>query len=184
MMTDSDQLPTEIQLLKRRADVLGITYHPSIGVDKLRNKIETKMASRAAITVDPINSGEVIPHKVSESQRIASKRKEANRLVRIRLTCLNPNKKEWPGEIFSVGNSKLGFFKKYIPFNLDEGWHVPQIILNYIQDKNFQAFTTRRDQKGNKTRESKLIREFAIEILPPLSASELDDLAKVQMSRV
>ena len=180
-MTDTMKQPTQIELLKQRADMMGITYHPSIGVEKLKAKIDDKMKSQPK--VDPVSTGEVAPQKPSENQLIAQKRKEAGKLVRIRLTCLNPNKKEWPGEIFSVGNSKLGFFKKYVPFNIDEGWHVPQIILNYIDEKKFQTFTTRRDSKGNKTRESKIVKEFAIEIMPALTPDELDDLAKVQLAR-
>lgn len=183
-MTDEIQKPSQIELLKQRADKLGITYHPSIGVEKLKAKIEAKMSSVAPSKTDPVTTGEVAPTKTSPNSELAEQRKKATKLIRIRLTCLNPNKKEWPGEIFSVGNSKLGFFKKYVPFNIDEGWHVPQIILNYIQDKQFQTFMTRRDSKGNKTRESKMVKEFAIEILPPLTPAELDDLAKVQMSRI
>ncbi len=36
---DDLPIPDEIVSLKKRADLMGISYHPSIGVEKLREKI-------------------------------------------------------------------------------------------------------------------------------------------------
>jgi hypothetical protein len=93
---------------------------------------------------------------------------------------MNPAKKEWDGEIITTGNSLVGTFRKYIPFNSDEGWHVPQIIYNQLVSRQCQVFTTVTDARGNKVRRGKLIREFAIEVLPQLTPQELHELAQRQ----
>jgi hypothetical protein len=93
---------------------------------------------------------------------------------------MNPAKKEWDGEIIAVGNSAVGTIKKYIPFNADEGWHVPKIIYDALVDRQCQVFTTVKDSRGNNLRKGKLIKEFSIEILPPLTKEELEELARRQ----
>lgn len=169
LQNDDLSLPDELTALKTRADRLGISYHPSIGLEKLREKVNAKVegASEEAAPV------------VEESLR-ARRKREASELVRIRVTCMNPLKKEYEGEIFTAGNSAVGTFKKYVPFNADEGWHVPRIILNQLLQRECQIFQTTKDSRGNKVRTGKLIREFAVEILPPLTAEELQELARRQ----
>lgn len=184
----------ELTSLKQRADQMGIQYHPSIGLEKLREKVNahvngTAVAQDQVADVNAAQNGAVTtqaadepvaPAEETANERRARKKREANELVRVRVTCMNPGKKEWEGEIFTAGNSLVGSFTKFIPFNADEGWHVPRIILNQIQQRQCQIFTTVRDARGNATRQSKLIKEFAIEILPNLTPEELQDLAQRQ----
>jgi hypothetical protein len=171
----------ELASLKARADMLGVKYHPSISLEKLRDKVKAAM-SEDAPAVEEEEVAVVVPAAVveTESQRKARKRKEANELVRVRITCMNPAKAEWEGEIFTAGNSTVGSFTKFVPFNADEGWHVPRIILSQIQERQCQIFTSVRDSRGNSTRKGKLIKEFAIEIMPPLTTEELAELARRQ----
>jgi len=103
----------------------------------------------------------------------------ASRLVRIRVNCMNPNKTEWEGEIFTVGNRFFGF-KKYVPFNNDEGWHVPFMIYEHLKERKCQIFYNTKDDRGNKTREGKLIHEFAVELMDPLTSEEMQELAQRQ----
>lgn len=163
-------VPDELATLKARADTLGIQYHPSIGVEKLREKVNGALTDVSATEVkeDP-----------AVSQR-KKDRDEASKLVRLRLTCMNPNKKEWDGEFITAGNAVIGSFTKFVPFNAPDGWHVPHIIYQQLRDRECQVFTTVRDPKGNSSRKGKLIKEFSIEILPPLTAEELRDLAQRQ----
>lgn len=172
---DVIEMPSELDSLKAKADLLGISYHPSIGLEKLRAKVSAALSGQDdAAEEAPVKVGE------SDSERKARKRREASELVRIRVTCMNPFKKEWEGEIFTAGNSAVGTFKKYVPFNADEGWHVPRIIYNQMVDRQCQIFVTRKDGRGNSVREGKLIKEFAIEVLPQLTAAELTELARRQ----
>ena len=165
----------ELSTLKARADLLGISYHPSIGVEKLREKL-------AAAIVDEAKNEDTKDSKPTETE--AQKRlrlmQEATKLVRIRVTCMNPAKKEWEGEIITVGNAGVGTYKKYIPFNADEGWHVPNIIYQALQERQCQVFVSSKTKNGVTIRQGKLIKEFAIEVLPPLTEEELKDLAQRQ----
>ena len=169
----------ELTTLKARADLLGITYHPSIGVEKLRAKVEEAISSEPEAEVE---APAVKKASASESlsERRGRKRKEAAELVRVRVTCMNPNKNEWEGEIITAGNSVVGTFAKYVPFNIDEGWHIPRIIYNQLIQRQCQVFTTTRDSRGNSVRSGKLIREFNVEVLPPLTKEELAELARRQ----
>ena len=180
---DNDEtlaVPDELTALKSRADTLGITYHPNIGVEKLRDKVNAALAADAP--AEPAEAAPELPPEVIESatQFKMRKRREANELIRVRVTCMNPAKSEWEGELFTAGNSNIGSFTKYVPFNADAGWHVPRIILNQLQQRQCQIFTTVRDERGNATRKGKLVKEFNIEILPNLTAEELHELAQRQ----
>lgn len=171
----------ELTTLKARADLLGISYHPSIGLEKLRAKVDAALNDSVDETVqeDAPVSAAVAPVE-SVNARRARKRKEAAELIRIRISCMNPNKKEWEGEIITAGNSVVGTFAKYVPFNVEEGWHVPRIIYNQLLQRQCQIFTTTRDARGNNVRQGKLIREFNIEVLPQLTTDELAELARRQ----
>jgi hypothetical protein len=167
---DTVDMPDELTTLKARADLMGVSYHPSIKLEKLREKVNATMSAP-----EP----EVEKAK-TEADMQAFHIAEASKLVRLRITCMNPNKKDWQGEIYTVGNSVVGTFKKYVPFNAEDGWHVPHIIYQHLQSRECQIFVTVTDSRGNKTRKGKLIKEFALEVLPPLTGVELKELAAQQ----
>lgn len=163
--------PDELSTLKARADALGISYHPSIGLEKLREKVNAALA--------PKEEDKPAEEESDAAMRIRL-RNEAAKLIRIRLTCMNPNKKDWDGEFITAGNSVVGSFTKFVPFNADEGWHVPHIIYEQLRDRECQVFTSVRDSKGNASSRGRLIKEFAIELLTPLTQEELAELARRQ----
>lgn len=179
------EMPDELTSLKARADQMGLSYHPSIGLEKLRDKINAAVTAEGPVAEDeeeeeaPVVAAKVAAKESQNELRIRKKR-EASELVRIRVTCMNPLKKEHEGEIFTVSNSVVGTFKKYVPFNADEGWHVPRIIYNQLVQRQCQVFTTVKDGRGNKVRKGKLIKEFAVEVLPPLTQAEIKELAQRQ----
>lgn len=183
---------SELDTLKARADLMGIRYHPSIGLDKLREKVNKAITSppgtdhnaedRADHAPNPAFSHGVSATAPEESPAQIAKRQkdDALKLIRIRVSCMNPAKKDWEGEIFTVANSVVGTVKKFVPFNTDDGWHVPNFIYKMIRDRECQIFYDAKDSRGNKVRKGKMIREFAVEILPPLTPAELKDLAQRQ----
>ena len=192
MVEENEAVQDEGTLLKERARRLGISFHPSIGLGKLKAKIEASLsdtpeekeeeveapkASKGAVATKQ-NPGEVPKETKLETQ--TRLRKEASKLVRIRITCMNPNKKEWEGEVFTVSNSVIGTHKKFVPFDNEEGWHVPQVIFNMIKERQCQVFYTKKNDRGVKMRIGKLVREFSIEVMDPLTDKGLDDLAKKQ----
>lgn len=176
----------ELTALKRRADQMGIKYHPKIGVDKLRDKVNRAIEGQGVeeeeevITTTSHNVAPIKSQAQLAAEEATKKRKDATRLIRIRVNCMNPAKKDYEGEIFTVSNSTLGTFKKYVPYNAEEGWHVPYIIYEHLKERECQIFTTVRGPRGEKIRKGKLIKEFAIEVLDPLTPAELEDLARKQ----
>ena len=199
MSNDNDENLTvtpemELASLKARADTMNLKYHPSIGLEKLREKVN------AAINGDPPPDDSdtppgapdappagpdapvapAVPKAETLEQKRARLKREANALIRVNITCMNPAKREWPGEIFTVGNAAVGTIKKYVPFNTSDGWHVPAMMLTQIRERMCQIFVTDKTKHGVTTRKGKLIREFAIEVLEPLTQPELDELARRQ----
>lgn len=168
----------ELSALKARADMLGVSYHPSIGVEKLREKVNAALAGEEKET--KAEGTGIGAQAESDAQKRKRLQDEASKLVRIRVTCMNPAKKEWEGEIFTVGNSGVGTYKKYVPFNIEEGWHVPNIIYEAMKERMCQVFVSTKSKNGVTMRQGKLIKEFAIEVLPPLTKEELHDLAQRQ----
>lgn len=168
----------ELDALKARANLLGVKFHPSIRLEKLREKVNAAVTSEGEAEEAPNTTSETKEETIGEKRKRL--KTEALKLVRIRLTCLNPAKKEWEGEIITVGNSLIGSVKKFVPFNADDGWHVPHVIYQHLKERQCQIFQTATDARGNKVRKGKLIKEFAIEVLPPLTKEELDELARRQ----
>lgn len=171
----------ELENLKVRAEKLGVKFHPSISADKLREKIKAAQTEGEGSVGEQaqVKSATVAVEESPAAKKLRLKR-EGLKLVRVRITCMNPTKKEWEGEIFTVSNNAVGTVKRYVPYNAEDGWHVEQILLNQLRERQCQIFTTEKDSRGNKIRKGKLIREFAIEVLDPLTEEELHDLAQRQ----
>lgn len=184
---DARAAEQELKMLTERATQLKIKFHPSIGADTLRTKIAAAMNEAAMAEVVPAAVGpaavaeDVVGVAETENARNRRLRMEANRLVRVVVNCMNPNKQLIEGEIFTVSNSVIGTVKKYVPFNIEAGWHIPYVIYLQLKERKCQVFFTVLDQKtGMKTRQGKLTNEFNVVILPQLTAEELKDLAALQ----
>lgn len=115
-----------------------------------------------------------------KEREFQDRKRKMGSLVRVRVQCMNPNKKAWPGEIISVGSSRLGTFKKYVPFGSDQPYHVPYIIYQELRDRKCRVTVERTLSDGKKISEGKLIPEFVVERLPDLTHQELKDLADQQ----
>jgi hypothetical protein len=177
---------TELSLLKDRATMMGIKFHPASGIKSLKEKINAKLntelpeetipAEIAKITAEPVMKSDA----QLKAEHNVQLRKMANQLIRVNVTCMNPNKKEWMGEIFSVSNRVIGTIKKFVPFGAEAGWHVPNAILIMMKERMFQTFKVITLQNGKKGKKGFMTKEFAIEIMEPLTGSELQDLAQRQ----
>ena len=182
----------ELEELKELADTLGVKYHPSIGLENLRAKLDE---ADTAPKPDPEDGEEeedfppiaatakATPKQINEAKGKTVKEK-ALKLVRIRIACMNPNKVGYTGELFSTGNRYTGRIKKFVPYDTD--WHVPYMLLKMIQGKQCQVFVKKKIRTDSgamvETTQGKLIREYAVEILPDLTKEELDALAKRQLA--
>jgi len=110
---------------------------------------------------------------------------DATRLVRLRITNLDPKKKDLHGEIICVANEFIGTIRKFVPFGevTDEGFHVPHCIYEMLDARRFVDVRTTRDPKtGSPKVSTRWAREFALEILEPLTQEELNQLAQAQIA--
>lgn len=171
------QGPSELDLLKQRATQMGLKFHHNIGLEKLKQMVNDKLNGVDSGVTD---SDDGSHKKLTKAQLKMQMRKDANKLVRVRVTCMNPNKKEWQGEFFAVSNSYIGTIKKYVPFGVE--WHVPEVILKMIEARQFQTFYNEK-VKGRTVRKGRLVKEFGVERLPPLTEQELKELARRQAMR-
>ena len=184
-MTDHSYAPSEdnpeeeLIQLKQMATTMGIRFSPNIGLDKLREKVKQHNLPDLE---DEYEDKSVT--KKTEFQKNEAIRKECSKLVRIRVTCMNPDKKDWQGEIFTVRNSKVSELKKYVPFNIEAGWHVPVMIYQMMKERKFTLHYETKNVKGERVNKHKLTPEFSIELLDPLTEEEIKELARQQaMSR-
>lgn len=178
----------QLKLLKKRADQIGVKYSNNIGLETLAERINNKLEGKEQKPeeeapppplVKPEDAGKPAPKTLREKLV-----QENMKLVRIRITCLDPKKKEWPGEIITVANEYLGTVRKYVPFGeaTEEGYHVPYCIYKYLKARKFLNIRTYKDRKNqNQIKiESNWVPEFAIEVLPQLTKEELAKLAAAQ----
>lgn len=192
---DESMQVSRLDSLKARAKTMGISFSGNIGEEALAKKIADALAAEDTVAPDTQESEETPaepevnetpasvegeePKEESLGQKKARLRREQTKMVRIRISCHNPNKKEWSGEIFTVSNGIVGTVRKYVPFDNDEGWHVPEIMYQLIKERQCQIMVNKREN-GRTRKEAKLIREFSVEVLPPLTESELKSLAQRQ----
>lgn len=192
----SNPQPTELDLLKEHASRLGITFHPNIKEEKLKAKI-AEYATSTEITPDTDaiakKAAEVNAERIRKidlagtgvlaetaKESVIRRRNDAQRLVRVRVACMNPNKKDWTGEILTVSNNLVGSLKKYIPFNNEEGWHIPHMMYLHLKERQCQIFIKEKARNGMTIAKGKLIKEFSVELLEPLTGAEIKELATRQ----
>ncbi|QEP29870.1 hypothetical protein HYP99_gp072 [Sinorhizobium phage ort11] len=178
---------TELDMLKQRARMMGITFSNNIGVDALKARIQEKLDGDAkeqeqAAEQQAEEAEEVAAKPETKMQIRARLKKEQMKLVRIRVTCLDPKKKNLPGEIFTIANSYLGTVRKFVPFGeqTDNGYHVPYCIYNMMKDRKFLQIKTRKSKRGTNEVQANWVREFALEVLPQLDEKGLADLKAQQ----
>ncbi|QPG06976.1 hypothetical protein IT774_07685 [Salinimonas marina] len=169
---------TELDNLKREAESMGVEFHPSIGLEKLQAKINDHLKATASGT-----KPDASPKAEAKGPTREEQIKAASRLVRVNISCMNPTKGEWDGEIITAGNAVVGTFRKFVKFNTDEGYHIPHIIFEQLKDRKFQTFYNERTKNGVTKRASRRVPEFNIQELPALTQAELDELAKSQAAR-
>ena len=172
-MSDLLETPNERDSLKARADLMGIKYQPNVPTDKLKELIAEGLGG---VDVREYSDAEI------RSEKLTQMKNEATKLIRVNITCFNPAKKDWQGEIFTVSNSSIPAMRKFVLFNTPEGFHVPQMILDVMKERMFQHFSYKK-QRGIDIPNKTYQKEFGIEYLPQLTEQELKELARTQAMR-
>lgn len=203
--------PTEMEVLKDRARKLGITFSNNISLDTLRQRVADKQegkpdesadeedalvaaAKKAIADANPVAqlatqvnalTGETANAPVATKTLRQHLYDEQMKLVRLRITCLDPKKKDLHGEIMTVANEYLGTVRKFIPFGevTDEGYHVPYCLYKMLEARKFLNIIVRKDPRTKQTKVTQVwAREFALDVLEPLSAQEIERLAAAQIA--
>ena len=183
-----DNLPDELSVLKQRATMMGIQFSNNIGLETLRKKIEDKMEGRAEADAAPqINplAGETTAQPVKRKTLRQKLYDEQMKLVRIRVTNLDPKKKDLPGEVITVANEHLGTVRKFVPFGevTDDGYHVPYCIYRFMEKRKFLNIRIVKDRRTGQERvESNWVKEFALEVLPQLTPQQIANLKTAQIA--
>jgi hypothetical protein len=180
---ESEKPVNELELLKNRADVIGVPYKGNIGIDSLKKKIDDKMNP-------PTEDEEKEEAPVAERRKTRAEMdqeirdrlyKTKMRMVRCRISNMNPAKSDIEGEIITVANRFLGTVRKYIPFGekTDNGYHIPQVLFDVLKSKKFQQVKTKK-VKGQIVHSTRMVSEFSIDVLDPLTVEEIAQLKDQQ----
>lgn len=183
----------ELALLKERAKQMGIPFSNNISLETLRKRISDKMEGKDVPEVNPLTGDAEIaaitsaPAKLDAKQNALALRKmmqrEQMKLVRVRITNMDPKKKDLPGEIWTVSNEYLGNVRKMIPYGeqTDEGFHIPYCLFRLLQSKRFLHIRTVKDRvTGVERQDKQWVKEFSLDVLPDLTKEELARLAAAQ----
>lgn len=192
-----DEAPTqvtEMDMLKQRATMMGIQFSNNIGIETLRKKIQEKMDGVPEVPeteTPPLVAPAVL---TKEAEPVAPVKPislrnyllaEATKLIRIRISCMDPKKQDIPGEYFTVANEHIGTIRKYVPFgeSTDGGYHVPACILEMLRSREFLHIKTETHPVTKAISvKTRYVREFSIEVLPPLTPEQIRRLAADQTS--
>lgn len=170
----------ELAMLKERAKLMGVSISGNIGIDALKKKIEHHLAGKKEEADEPVSVN--APRKKSKAEQEQDLREklwsEEMALVRCRIYNMNPSKRDLHGEIITVANRFVGTVRKFIPFGeaTDNGYHIPKIIFNDLKSRQFQSITT-KTVNGKIEVKTRMVPEYNIEVMPALSAEELQELA-------
>lgn len=191
--TEGETAVDELALLKERAKQMGIPFSNNISLETLRKRISDKMEGKDVPEVNPLTGDAEIaaitsaPAKLDAKQNALALRKmmqrEQMKLVRVRITNMDPKKKDLPGEIWTVSNEYLGNVRKMIPYGeqTDEGFHIPYCLFRLLQSKRFLHIRTVKDRvTGVERQEKQWVKEFSLDVLPDLTKEELARLAAAQ----
>lgn len=161
---------SERELLEDQAEKLGISFRSNTSLAALKEKIQTKLnASRSAN-----------PQEFSDADALTALRQKATQLVRVVINPVCPRRAQLDGEIISVGNGKIGIQSKYVAYNLEQGYHVPRIILDHLRSCKFTEYYTAMDENRNEVTKTRNRRAFIIDELEPLTQEELEIIAARQ----
>ena len=162
---------------------MGIPISGNIGIDALKKKIQHYLDGKKDEEdgIQEASENKAAPRKsklMLEQELRERLQKEEMSLVRCKIYNLNPAKRDLHGEIITVANKYLGTVRKFIPFGeaTDNGYHIPKIIYNDLKSRQFQHIQTK--QNGGKIDvKTRMVPEYSIEVLPPLTQEELEELA-------
>jgi len=165
-----------IKELRVEAEALGIDVPGNISKVKLKAKIDKVRSAINEPVVDP--EKEVIEPEIDP---IVKQRNEMRKLMRVRITCHDPQFKKHTGVIRAAG-STVFFIRRFVPFNRPT--HIEKVLYDFMKRAQFQWFEEKTNRAtGRKYKVPRSSPAFVIEDLPALTKEELEELARDQQAR-
>jgi len=177
--------------IRAELEAHGITLHHKTGSEKLKSTLKDVIAGTYNVEVaedKDLKALSATVTRLTPEQHVKKLTKEqrALRMQRIVVSPNDPLMSSHNGLIFTVGSSSVNngrMIKKYVPFNVDDGWYVPQIIIDQIEAAQMQKFRTVTAPNGEKVLEAYLTKKFNVQILPPLTPADMERLAAAQQAK-
>ena len=132
----------DIEDVKAELTGRGIKMHHRTNSIKLRKTLQDDVDKNDTKVPVEVKSSPVKPAKVKKKSGMTLEEKCLH-LKRIIVTPNDPELSGHAGLVFTVlvsGVNNGKAIKKYVPFNNEEGWHVPNVICNQIANAEMQKF--------------------------------------------
>ena len=179
----------DIEDVKAELTGRGIKVHHKNSEKKLRETLQADVDKNDAKVPVEVESSPVEPVKVKkrpEKKTTMTLEQKCMHLKRIVVVPNDPEMSGHAGQIFTaivsaVNNGKA--IKKYVPFNNEEGWHVPNVIVNQIANAEMQKFRSAKAPNGDTVLQPYQAKKYNVQVLPDLTQKEIDKLAASQSAR-
>ena len=163
------------KLVNALNNVDGIANGDDVSVSS-KSKTAEQLAEEMGVTM--LTDNDIVDFQYNGVELEGLRKAEANKLIRVIVRSNNPLKRDHAGDIFTVGNRKLNngkAIKKYIPYNNEEGWFIPNILYEHLLAAECQIFK-KAVRNGQEFMEPQNIKAFNVEVLPPLTDDEVEKL--------
>ncbi len=170
MANYTEEEKAELESLRKKADLMGITYSGNTSLEKLRDKVADVQGN--------------IEKEEAKQTAYNSLYDEKMRLVRCQVQCLDPQYKNSGGVFISLSNAVLGSHKWFVYFN--QPIMITKWLYDYLKSCKY-IDRSERGRRGNDglTRTKTVNTEqpsFAVIDLPQLTEAELKKLAEEQIA--
>lgn len=165
--------------LKVVAEDLGITYSPNIKYATLKMKVD---AAIQAELPRPDKDEVTKTPEVLEAEKNQAIKLDLTKLVRCMIVSNDPAMKEWDmTPYYSFSNSTITLDSITIPLGVE--WHIPNAYVGMLQAMECKIPVKTKDEKGRPITIRRSVKKYNVNILPPLTAEELEALKMAQVMR-
>jgi hypothetical protein len=179
----------DIEDVKAELTGRGIKMHHKTNAIKLRKTLQDDVDKNDTKVPVEVESSPVQPAKAEKKSVKKSTMTLEEKCMHLKRIIVTPNDPELSGHsglvftvmVSAVNNGKA--IKKYVPFNNEEGWHVPNVIVNQIANAEMQKFRSVKAPNGDTVLQPYQAKKYNVQVLPDLTQKEIDKLAAAQAAR-
>jgi len=179
----------DIEDVKAELTGRGIKMHHKTNAIKLRKALQDDVDKNDTKVPVEVESSPVQPAKAEKKSVKKPTMTLEEKCMHLKRIIVTPNDPELSGHsglvftvmVSAVNNGKA--IKKYVPFNNEEGWHVPNVIVNQIANAEMQKFRSAKAPNGDTVLQPYQAKKYNVQVLPDLTQKEIDKLAAAQAAR-